>query len=73
MGVVSLLGMVSTFLQSSSIILWVLQIKELNDELILFFFACRCIPYRNISGVLEVLVITSQKGQGMMFPKVGNF
>jgi len=38
---------------------------------------CRCIPYRykqdvdgNISDELEVLVVSSQKGQGLMFPKV---
>ncbi|KAF2316830.1 hypothetical protein GH714_042171 [Hevea brasiliensis] len=37
-----------------------------------------CIPYRfkncidgSIGDALEVLVITSQKGQGMMFPKGG--
>lgn len=38
---------------------------------------CRCIPYRykedvdgNMSDELEVLVVSSQKGQGLMFPKV---
>ncbi|KAG8072282.1 hypothetical protein GUJ93_ZPchr0006g44145 [Zizania palustris] len=30
-----------------------------------------CIPYRVRGGELEVLVITSQKGHGMMFPKGG--
>ena len=31
-----------------------------------------CIPYRvRCDGELEVLVITSQKGHGMMFPKGG--
>lgn len=41
------------------------------------FWICRCIPYRyrnggdgEIGDELEVLIITSQKGQGMMFPKV---
>lgn len=39
-------------------------------------FMCRCIPYRyseteaNKSVELEVLVISSQKGEGMLFPKV---
>jgi hypothetical protein len=38
---------------------------------------CRCIPYRykqdidgNKSNELEVLVVSSQKGQALMFPKV---
>ena len=38
---------------------------------------CRCIPYRykkgddgGISNELEVLVISSQKGHALMFPKV---
>ncbi|XP_006647851.1 nudix hydrolase 21, chloroplastic [Oryza brachyantha] len=30
-----------------------------------------CIPYRVRGGEMEVLVITSQKGHGMMFPKGG--
>lgn len=42
--------------------------------LLLFIFkSCRCIPYRYKSGSedeLEFLVISSKKGQGMMFPKV---
>ena len=37
-------------------------------------FMCRCIPYRyrktNKSKELEVLVISSQNGKGMLFPKV---
>ena len=41
--------------------------------------SCRCIPYRfkigektclDVSDELEVLVISSQKGKGMLFPKV---
>lgn len=41
---------------------------------------CRCIPYRykigeknslDVSDELEVLVISSQKGKGMLFPKGG--
>lgn len=43
---------------------------------------CRCIPYRYKNGnhdiydddyELEVLVVSSQKGQRMMFPKVRNY
>lgn len=37
-------------------------------------FMCRCIPYRysktNKSEELEVLLISSQNGKGMLFPKV---
>ncbi|GAB4828722.1 hypothetical protein Ancab_018390 [Ancistrocladus abbreviatus] len=43
--------------------------------------SCRCIPYRfrssskigkgNVNEEVEVLVISSQKGQGMFFPKGG--
>lgn len=37
-------------------------------------FICRCIPYRysktNKSEELEVLLISSQNGKGMLFPKV---
>jgi diphosphoinositol-polyphosphate diphosphatase len=41
-------------------------------------FFCRCIPYRykedidgNMSNELEVLVVSSQKSQRLMFPKGG--
>jgi hypothetical protein len=50
-----------------------------NTNCVLQLCLCRCIPYRfkigeknslDISDELEVLVISSQKGKGMLFPKV---
>jgi diphosphoinositol-polyphosphate diphosphatase len=49
-------------------------------DLFIFFLVNRCIPYRLKEGgpigscideAIEVLVISSQKGHGMMFPKGG--
>lgn len=67
----------SAFLWSFSFYIPFVDFLNLNILFPVIFKFCRCIPYRYKSGSdgsikdeLEVLVISSKKGQGMMFPKV---